>query len=95
MQDETQEDTVAALIYYVYLLRSVTFPSQTYIGYTQNLKERLDKHNAGGSVYSAKYKPWELMACFFFHEKLQATEFEKYWKSGSGRTFVNKRLLKF
>ena len=34
---------------YVYLIQSLTVPSQRYIGITANLDERLRIHNAGGS----------------------------------------------
>ena len=44
-------------MHYVYLIRSITEPEQTYIGYTADLRAHLKKHNAGGSPYLAKYKP--------------------------------------
>lgn len=31
-------------MYYVYLLRSIPFPEQTYIGQTEDLKTRLSTH---------------------------------------------------
>ena len=36
-------------MYYVYLIKSVKDPSKTYVGYTTELKQRLQKHNEGGS----------------------------------------------
>jgi len=32
-------------MYYVYLLRSIPNPDQTYIGFTEDLKTRLTAHN--------------------------------------------------
>ena len=34
-------------MYYVYLLRSIKNPSETYIGYTGDLEERIKTHNSG------------------------------------------------
>jgi len=44
-------------MHYVYLLRSIKFPDQTYTGLTDDLKSRLEKHNQGGSPHTAKFKP--------------------------------------
>jgi len=79
-------------MYYVYLIKSVNFLDQTYIGFTTNLKERLNVHNSGRSPHTAKYKPWTLRTYIAFPAKSQALEFEKYLKSHSGRAFANKRL---
>jgi putative endonuclease len=77
---------------YVYLLRSLAFPEQRYIGLTSSLKSRLRAHNAGQSIHTAKYKPWQLVAYFAFKDEGKAASFEKYLKSGSGRAFANSHL---
>lgn len=46
--------------YYVYILYSESFDCY-YKGHTQNLKERLLRHNAGLEKSTARYKPWKLM----------------------------------
>ena len=79
-------------MYYVYLLRSIPHPDQNYIGYTKDLKSRLQSHNHGQSPHTAKYKPWELITYLAFKEKSTALAFEKYLKSHSGKAFANKRL---
>ena len=79
-------------MFYVYLIKSLKFPDQKYIGYTDNLKERLETHNSGGSIYTRAYRPWKLVMFFGFAEKLKATAFEKYLKSGAGRAFAKKRF---
>jgi putative endonuclease len=48
-------------VFYVYLIRSISFSDQVYVGITEDLKKRLETHNSGGSVHTAKYKPWELI----------------------------------
>jgi putative endonuclease len=79
-------------MFYVYLMRSIAFPDQVYVGITRDLKKRLDTHNVGGSVHTAKYKPWELIVYMGFKDEAKARQFEKYLKSGSGRAFAKKRL---
>ena len=77
---------------YVYLLRSESDPAKTYIGCTENLKQRLATHNTGGSKHTSKYRPWRLITYHAFQEKLKALAFERYLKSHSGQAFARKRL---
>ena len=79
-------------MHFVYMLQSLSHPEQRYTGFTADLKERLEAHNAGRSIHTAKYKPWELAAYFAFKSERRAREFEHYLKSGSGKAFANKRL---
>ena len=79
-------------MFYVYLIRSETFPEQRYVGFTTDLKDRLAAHNAGGSVHTSKYKPWTLIGYHAFADKRRTQEFEYYLKSGSGKAFANRHL---
>jgi putative endonuclease len=81
------------MFYYVYLIKSIKSPDKVYVGYTINLKQRLETHNSGGSTYTKKDRPWELIACTAFKYMDCAKQFEKYLKSQSGRAFVAKRFL--
>lgn len=78
---------------YVYLLRSVAFPNERYVGWTTDLKTRLADHNKGRSLHTAKYRPWELVMYLGFADKARAIEFEKYLKSGSGRAFAARHFV--
>lgn len=80
-------------MYYIYFIRSLSHPDQIYIGYTENLQERLNAHNSGNSIHTSKYTPWELLFYSGFKEKSKAIAFEKYLKSQSGRAFALKRLV--
>lgn len=80
------------IMYFVYLLKSINFSGQTYVGYTTNLQERIQIHNFGGSAHTAKYKPWKLHGYFAFEDKYRALEFESYLKSHAGKAFASKRL---
>ena len=79
-------------MFYVYLIRSINFPQTTYVGYTTNIKQRLDTHNSGGSIHTVKDKPWMLVVCMAFKNMDCAKQFEKYLKSQSGRAFAKKRF---
>lgn len=79
-------------MYYVYLLRSLKDPLKKYIGYTTNLKQRLETHNSGGSVYTEQYRPWKLITYVAFDSQEKAIAFEKYIKVGSGAAFAKKRF---
>ena len=70
----------------------MAFPDRSYAGFTTDLKQRLKAHNAGASVHTAKYKPWELISYHAFADKRRAQEFEYYLKTGSGKAFAKKRL---
>jgi putative endonuclease len=75
-------------MWYVYIIRSVNFPEQEYVGATAGLKRRLPEHNAGKSSHTPKFKPWRLVWCCAFPDKYKALAFEKYPKSHSGRAFA-------
>ncbi len=77
---------------YVYLLKIIIHQNQRYVGLTSNVEERVRAHNAGQSIHTSKYKPWELVAYFAFREDQRAIKFEKYLKSGSGRAFANRHF---
>jgi putative endonuclease len=77
---------------YVYLLQSLSVPTQRYIGVTSNLEERLRAHNAGASLHTSKYRPWKVVMYLSFQDDRRAVEFERYLKTGSGQAFASKRL---
>lgn len=79
-------------MWYVYIIRSVTFPEQEYVGASADLRQRIADHNAGKSRHTAKFHPWELAWYSAFPDKYRALAFEKYLKSHSGKAFAKKRL---
>ncbi len=80
------------IVYYVYILKSINFPEKVYVGYTNDLDNRLSVHNQGKSKYTSKYKPWILHSYITFKEKEKAIHFEKYLKSGSGKSLIKKHF---
>jgi predicted GIY-YIG superfamily endonuclease len=81
-----------AVIIYVYVLESRASAGRFYVGATDDLKARLKEHNAGEVSHTSKYKPWVVKNYFAFHDRSKAYAFEKYLKSGSGRTFAKRHF---
>ena len=78
--------------YYVYILQSLNLPDHFYVGLTEDLKQRLVKHNAGEVPHSSRFRPWRIKTAVAFTERSRAADFERYLKSASGRAFAKKRL---
>ncbi len=77
-------------MYYVYSLKC---KDGSYIGYTDNLEDRLERHQRGHVLATADRLPIKLDFYFAIKDKHKAFEFEKYLKSGSGRAFIKKHLI--
>ena len=77
---------------YVYILTNKQ--DRIYIGCTENLKDRLEKHNNGYVQATKFYKPWRIKTYFAFEDKYIAFNFEKYLKTGSGRAFLTKHGIR-
>jgi putative endonuclease len=76
---------------YVYILQSDS-SEHFYVGITDDLRARLQKHNAGEVSHTSKFRPWSMKTYIAFSDETQAFEFERYLKSASGRAFAKKRL---
>ncbi len=74
--------------YYVYILKCND--GLPYTGCTDNLKDRIDRHQKGNVPATAARLPIKLIAYIAFSNKYTAFNFEKYLKSGSGRAFLKK-----
>ncbi|MFA6405102.1 MAG: GIY-YIG nuclease family protein [Candidatus Paceibacterota bacterium] len=79
-------------MYYCYILKSQKDDSY-YIGSTQNLKKRIEKHNRKEVRYSSSKAPFVVAWYAAFSSKNKALNFEMYLKSSSGFAFRNKRLI--
>ena len=77
-------------MYYVYSLKCL---DGYYIGCTDDIQERLSRHQKGQVPATANRLPANLALYFAIEDKYKAFEFEKYLKSGSGRAFLKKHFL--
>ncbi len=77
---------------FVYILRSRTMPSRHYTGLTGDIRARVAAHNAGECSQTSKFRPWKVVVSMEFPTQEQASKFEKYLKSGSGRAFTKRHF---
>ena len=80
-------------MFYVYIIQSINYSNQHYVGFSDDLKTRIRDHNWGNSIHTSKFKPWELICYFGFKDRVKAKQFEHYLKTGSGRAFLKKHFL--
>lgn len=78
---------------YVYILYS-SKSDGFYFGLADNLEARFTTHNKGRVTSTAPYAPWEFIWYGAFQTRKLAVDFERYLKSGSGKAFAYKRLIK-
>ena len=76
-------------MHYVYVLRC---KNGFYMGCTDDLKKRLERHQKGYVPATKERRPLKLENYFAFSDKFIAYNFEKYLKSGSGRAFAKKHF---
>ena len=67
--------------YYVYMLKSKGIKPITYVGYTNNLKKRLDLHNSGKGAKFTRGKKWTLIYKEMHKSKSKAISREYYIKN--------------
>ena len=79
------------LYYYVYVLKS-EIDHNHYVGYTQNLKERLYNHNEGKIKSTKNRKPFILIYFEGCLNQQDATKREKYLKTAWGKRYIKTRL---
>ena len=78
-------------MYYVYVLKSHV-DHKLYVGYTTNLRERLQKHQ-NGEVTSTKFRrPFDLIFYEGYKSMKDAKRREGYLKSSKGKSSLNMML---
>ena len=79
------------MFYYTYILKSKK-DGKLYIGWTDDLKQRILIHNKG-LVDATKYRrPLILEYYEACKDKTKAIKREKYFKTGFGRRFLKNRI---
>ena len=87
-------NTASKMFFYTYVLVSLK-DQRFYMGYTNDLKHRLEEHNSGKSFATKGRRPLKLVyyeACLNKHDAMNR---ELYLKGSTGRTFLSKRLINF
>ncbi len=77
--------------YFVYILKSAKDGSY-YVGSTQDLSSRLERHNQGRAQYTKSKRPWELIYSEEYEERSYAVKRERLIKKRKSRQFVDSLL---
>jgi putative endonuclease len=83
---------LAKNMHYCYILLSLK-SHIFYFGSANDLKLRLKLHNESKVKSTKAFRPWKLVWYSAFGTEKEARDFEKYLKSGSGKSFAYKRLV--
>ncbi|MBS1977681.1 MAG: GIY-YIG nuclease family protein [Bacteroidetes bacterium] len=67
-------------MYYVYILISRAH-GRYYIGQTEDVSKRMNRHNSGTERSTSPYKPWELLWCCTKTTRQEAMQLEKKLKN--------------
>jgi putative endonuclease len=78
-------------MYTIYAIKSCTH-NYIYVGQTNNLEERLKRHNRGYEKTTRYYRPFVLIYTEKCYTRPEARIREKYWKSGSGKAKLRRMV---
>jgi len=78
-------------MYYVYVLRS-QFDEKLYIGYTTNLRNRIQEHNNGEVSSTKSRRPFELIFYEGYKSMQDAKRRESYFKTTKGKSSLKMML---
>ena len=81
-------------MYYTYILQSRK-DKQLYIGYTNDLKNRLVEHNLGKVASTKNRLPVKLVYYETCLNQQDATHREKYLKTAWGKRYIKQRLKNY
>jgi predicted GIY-YIG superfamily endonuclease len=77
---------------YIFLKVRIT-TGDMLVGYSENLKKRFRDHNKGKVQSTKHYSPFKLEAYVAVNSKQKAKNLEGYFKTGSGKAVLMKRIL--
>jgi len=77
---------------FVYILQS-TKDGTYYIGSTNDLSDRIIRHNQGRSKYTKSKRPWEVVYSEEFDDRASAVNREKELKSWKSKHLIEKPSL--
>jgi putative endonuclease len=78
-------------MFYVYILQSQS-DDGLYIGFSKDLRRRMEEHQAGKSFSTSYRGPWRLIYYEAYLDEEDALGRERYLKSGGGRRFLKSQL---
>jgi putative endonuclease len=79
------------MYFYTYMIKSISpGTKKTYVGYTNNVEKRLEKHNSNKGAKSTKGYKWLLIYSKKFKSKNEAMSFEYKLKNNKN---LRKKIL--
>jgi len=80
-------DVEKKMAYAVYAIQS-SVDDRIYVGFSENLENRLKEHNHGKTKSTKGFRPWVLIYYDEVETRIEARKREKYLKSGCGKEFL-------
>ena len=87
-------NTTSRMFFFVYVLESLK-DNKRYIGYTNNLKNRLKEHEDGKNFSTKPRLPFKLIYFEGCLDESDARRRERYLKTTQGRRFLGLRLVNY
>jgi putative endonuclease len=79
-------------MHYVYIL--LCADGTYYVGCTKNYKDRMARHRRGEVKYTSTRRPFDIKTVIGLPDQYIALRLEDYLKTGSGRAFALRHLLR-
>jgi len=78
-------------MFYVYFLQSLK-NNDLYVGSTENIENRLKRHNSGKVKSTKFYRPWRLIGYEEYESRSEAVKMEKFSKSHQQKEILKQKL---
>ena len=78
-------------MWFVYIIYSNKI-DRYYVGYTDDLEWRLERHNGGWGKYTKRGVPWKLKYTESFESKTEAIKREREIKKKKSRKYIEKLI---
>ncbi|MGA7160530.1 MAG: GIY-YIG nuclease family protein, partial [Bacteroidota bacterium] len=77
--------------FFVYILYSQKH-SRSYVGQTNNIDARLERHNKGEVISTKPYRPWVRIYYEAYETRGEAVKQERWYKTGIGHARVKELI---
>lgn len=87
-------ETSRIMFFYIYVLLSLK-NGELYVGFSNDLKQRIEEHNQGLNVSTKRYMPWKLIYYEACLNQTDAMRRERYLKTNKGARLLKRRLKEY
>jgi len=77
-------------MFFTYILKSQV-NNDIYVGSTENVENRLEKHNSGKVRSTKAYRPWKMISIEEFSSRSEAFKREHFLKTGQQKELLRKK----